>query len=496
MKAVVVELKNDFAAVLSDEGCIIKVKNNNYDIGQVIQINRPHSRLPKLIGTFAASAAVFVALSVGAWAYASPYTYVSVDVNPSIEFNINRFDRVLDVKAVNDDGETILDQISLDNLKNKSIEAALTITVEQISESGYFDGDNEGGIVIATSCENMEKADALADQLLQTAMQETSQNGDNVEVDAFSVAPARVQEAKELGVTPGKLNLVEKLQEAAGNSNSEELEEWINKPVKDIMKATKAYKKSAGKGIGSGSGEDLETASGIDTESNSGKKTKSNSGKDTEFNSGKENTALEEFVPEMDTEAESIDQNSESSNNKNQKDKNSNEGTDNKSEAVKKQSKESSKKTAANSKNTSKDSINADMSSDSIEESTPNHKDNTNSRSESVKPNKGAAKDSEKATTGDVKSDSESASVDVNKDDAQETVEKPGSSTKDKITDSDSGSSENLGNGTDQSDEEGVNSADGANSNDIKNANDNTKTGSSESSSNGHSSNDKASNNE
>jgi hypothetical protein len=249
MKAVIVEIKGCIAAVLSDDGCIVTIKNNNYEIGQVIQMSTPKVRLTKKIAAIAASAAALVVFSVGSWAYASPYSYVSLDVNPSIEYTLNRFDRVLSVKAVNDDGEEILKEIDLDDLQYKNIEEAMTKTVEQISELGYFentaDQDIDAGIIIAISGKDTQKADELAQDLQQMVEQKIEENGEEVLVEAFSVGLERVEKARELGVTPGKLNLVEKLQAASGDPESINIDEWLAKPVKEIMKATKEFNKTA-----------------------------------------------------------------------------------------------------------------------------------------------------------------------------------------------------------------------------------------------------------
>ncbi len=43
-------------------------------------------------------------LGGGGWLYFTPVSAVSIDINPSIEFRINRFDRVLSVEGYNDDG--------------------------------------------------------------------------------------------------------------------------------------------------------------------------------------------------------------------------------------------------------------------------------------------------------------------------------------------------------------------------------------------------------
>jgi septal ring factor EnvC (AmiA/AmiB activator) len=246
MKAVILEINDGFVAALSDDGSITKEKNKNYKIGQVINMKNSKSNKFNKIAMWASSAAAFVLVcGVGAWAYVSPYTYVSLDVNPSIEYSVNRFDRVLNVKAVNDDGEELLKEINLDDLTNKSIEDALKITVNEISEAGYFSGDIVGGIIIATSADNTEKAEELAEELKTAVEEQVIENEDVVEVEAITVENERVLQAKELGVTPGKLNLVEKLQASAVDPSSINIQEWLNKPVKDIMKATKENKKAA-----------------------------------------------------------------------------------------------------------------------------------------------------------------------------------------------------------------------------------------------------------
>ncbi|HKL79181.1 MAG TPA: hypothetical protein VJ888_01955 [Mobilitalea sp.] len=239
MKAVIVDISNGFASVLTDDGDFEAIVNSNYEIGQIIQMSKPKVSITKKLTMFAASAAALIIISVGTWAYASPYSYVSVDVNPSIEFTVNMFDRVLRVNAVNDDGKAILEVIKSGKLKNRSIQDALSTTVEHISEAGYFGVADEGGIIIATSAKNPEKAEDLAQELRVTLEEEMLQNGDTVEFEVLSVGQDRVEEAHELGVTPGKLNLVEKLRDSSSDPASVNLEDWLDKPVKDIMKATK-----------------------------------------------------------------------------------------------------------------------------------------------------------------------------------------------------------------------------------------------------------------
>lgn len=271
MKAVIVEIRNVQAAALTDDGCIIKIKNKNYAAGQVIELKHGMTRKARRAVLAASAAAVVLVAGVGAWAYTAPYSYVSLDVNPSIEYTVNRFDRVLRADAVNGDGEKILKSLSLEN---KSIEEAVQSTVFQIEKAGYFNGQEPGSIEIATFSENTEKADSLAKTLWNTAEQAAAGTESPVEVEAVRVGYERVQQAKALGTTPGKLNLVQKLQ-AASAGGEINLKEWLAKPVKDIMKAIKAAQqgRKADGTDGSNAKSENSTASGANPQESSGQKT-------------------------------------------------------------------------------------------------------------------------------------------------------------------------------------------------------------------------------
>lgn len=61
-----------------------------------------------------AACLALVAVGFGGFAaYAQPTTYVGIDVNPSLELGVNRFGIVVEAEALNDDGRTLLDEVSL-----------------------------------------------------------------------------------------------------------------------------------------------------------------------------------------------------------------------------------------------------------------------------------------------------------------------------------------------------------------------------------------------
>ena len=84
-----------------------------------------------------AAAWIFAAVVLGTGGYSwlkAPVSYVGIDVNPSIELALNRFDKVVSVKAYNAEGMEVLKGLSL---KGKSYTDAIDIIVES-KEMGVY----------------------------------------------------------------------------------------------------------------------------------------------------------------------------------------------------------------------------------------------------------------------------------------------------------------------------------------------------------------------
>ena len=80
----------------------------------------------------------FLACAGGYFVYSRPVSYISIDVNPSIELGINCFGRVVSAAAYNEDGEEILKQVSL---KNVSYMQAIDNLLENERSGGFLTED-------------------------------------------------------------------------------------------------------------------------------------------------------------------------------------------------------------------------------------------------------------------------------------------------------------------------------------------------------------------
>lgn len=171
MKVVIVDLKGRYAAALAENGEIKRIVNNHYEIGQEIELYdikevRQPRFAPRVIRRVVAVAAAVIVLAVGsmATAYAIPYGTVSLESDPSIEYTINCFDYVIGVKALNDDGDAVLNEIDESKLRHHRIEDAIDTTVRQMEKDGYPDAEN-GSVAINVNTPDNDRADRMKDDL-------------------------------------------------------------------------------------------------------------------------------------------------------------------------------------------------------------------------------------------------------------------------------------------------------------------------------------------
>jgi hypothetical protein len=186
----------------------------------------------------ALSAGVIFSLAGGTYAYAkTPVAYVSMDINPSVELGVNAFDTVVSVEAYNEDGKNVLEGT---NLVNSKIDDAVSAVVTNAINKAYIKEDGSSAIEITTATDKEKVADELEKELKEKVDKTLEGNNKEAKVETENVALARRDEARKLGITPGKLNLIQKLQDL---DPAITVEEYKNSSVKDIQNKFKELKK-------------------------------------------------------------------------------------------------------------------------------------------------------------------------------------------------------------------------------------------------------------
>ena len=88
-----------------------KTQTKEY-VMQQIQHHSKHGSSTKR-ALIPAIACLFLLFFGGRWLFFTPTATISMDINPSIELNVNRFNQVIGVQSYNDDGEKLLESLDV-----------------------------------------------------------------------------------------------------------------------------------------------------------------------------------------------------------------------------------------------------------------------------------------------------------------------------------------------------------------------------------------------
>lgn len=213
MKAVIVDLKDSNAVVLRDDGRFEKIKNKNYSIGQEITLQSQVLHFPKQ-AVVAVSAALVITTcgGIGTYTWSNPISYVSLDINPSIAYSLNEFNRVIAVNGMNEEGTAVVDVIG-DSLKNTDITTALTITVEQLSNDAYIDAEDTNYMIIGVYSDKDKKAS----DLMSTVDAFSASTIDTCSITTVQVSKETKETADAYGITAGKMELINEITDVASD---------------------------------------------------------------------------------------------------------------------------------------------------------------------------------------------------------------------------------------------------------------------------------------
>ncbi len=179
--------------------------------------------------TVAALAAclALVALGFGGFTlYAQPTAYVGIDVNPSIELGLNRFDTVVEVKALNDDGQTLLHDI---NLKGCRFEDALAKLTQSEAFAPYTQAD--AFIEISVTSDDARQAETLRSES-DTCLQSLPCQG-----SCHAVDEQTREAAAQAGMGVGRYRAACELMELDPNITLEECSTMTMRELRDRIAA-------------------------------------------------------------------------------------------------------------------------------------------------------------------------------------------------------------------------------------------------------------------
>ena len=160
---------------------------------------------------------------------------VTLDINPSIEINLDKNDKVKSIVALNDDAKDILN----DNLKGKTIDKTLNLIIDRLIEKRYADKDYLLEIVLYSegNISNKELENKLKENLEKKKI-----SSNIITIDKISKEDKEL--AKKYNISPAKVSYIKTIIQDNENIN---LEDLANKSVSEL-KETKETGKYCEKG--------------------------------------------------------------------------------------------------------------------------------------------------------------------------------------------------------------------------------------------------------
>lgn len=201
-----------------------------------IEINRQKSKSYKIFIPSITTICLIFLFLIGNYLINNPYSYVSIDINPSIILTTNRFDKVIEVKALNKDAKKLLKDI---NIKKLQVNEANNIIIEKAIELGYINKDtDENAILITVYCNNENKRNKMQKSINDNLNNYFNGKGIKSLIIDQVLTKEDIEVANEYGVSQGKILFVKK---AILQNPSLKFEDLIYLPVREIAKYIDGY---------------------------------------------------------------------------------------------------------------------------------------------------------------------------------------------------------------------------------------------------------------
>lgn len=239
-------IKSAFDSVKAEEE--LKEKALGY-VSSRLEKRRPAFRAARLLPLLACLALVILA---GGWAWFSPSATISVDINPSLELWVNRFDKVVNVVGWNEDGRELASSL---DLKYMDYDLALEEIMASEKVSSLLSDD--AVLSLAVVGDNEKQCGRLL-----TGLQRCTAGQGNAY--CYSASEEELEEAHSLGLSYGKYRAYLELVKLGSDISPRELSAMTMREIRDMIESLSGETASGssqthvpgnGQGQGQGSGQ-------------------------------------------------------------------------------------------------------------------------------------------------------------------------------------------------------------------------------------------------
>ncbi|MFW5780494.1 MAG: anti-sigma-I factor RsgI family protein, partial [Bacillota bacterium] len=181
---------------------------------------------------------IIISLSIGAFfgIMNQENEVVYLEINPSLEIITNRFERIKEVRYLNEDAKTLFEGYELKNMK---VEKALNLFIDLSYDKGYIEENDQINIFVEAKDE--KKAQNTVKKLQSNARKKVLEKSIEPNINASRVTKEEVKRAKKNGIPVEKIVAIRQIIAIDDSLNKEELSE---KSIKELRAILKEYRTS------------------------------------------------------------------------------------------------------------------------------------------------------------------------------------------------------------------------------------------------------------
>lgn len=228
------------------------------------QRQRRRKSAPLRRAVCAAALCCLVLAAVGGYKlYFTPTSVISIDINPSIELDVNRFDRIIGVQGRNEDGQALADTLDILYLE---YDQAVDMVLASPTVTACLEQDEFLSIAVVQSDETQGQ------QILEYVSACTAHTPHS---HCYGIQQQQAEDAHSLGLSYGKYLIYQQLQQYGADYTPQQVNDMTMRQLQQILEqlqtgsSTPQQQESAASSQSSGTGHD-ESAEGHHGENGAG----------------------------------------------------------------------------------------------------------------------------------------------------------------------------------------------------------------------------------
>lgn len=236
---IVVKKDEDEVVGLDKNGVFYKLRNRDCAVGDSIRIGFAKRLMIWAMITVLILTCGFASLLIAYITSWIPVTYVSIDINPGIEFTLNRQNEVLSINPTNEAAKIL---ISGKDYKGENIEDCAKDIMATAYDSGYFSIKNPStiedepfnAVMVAVVNDSVDRTEKIGKEIKAHMIEYFSQNG--IYSVILSFCKNNISDLNPVGnhISLGKSELIKVVQKV--DKEQKTIEEYTKMPIKDLNK--------------------------------------------------------------------------------------------------------------------------------------------------------------------------------------------------------------------------------------------------------------------